>query len=362
MNYQNIIFTLAVSFLITFVAMPVVRTIACKIGAVDVPKDGRRMHKRPIPRLGGMAMVYGFLVSILCFAEMTPQMWGMLAGATIIFILGVVDDVKALGAKLKFAVQIVAAVIVVLSGVSINFLSVPTFISSSGILELPKVVAFFVSVLWILGITNAVNLIDGLDGLAAGVSTIASLSMLIIAVMSANASVAVISAALVGCCLGFLPFNLNPAKMFMGDCGATFLGFVLATMSIQGLFKGYAIISFAVPFLILGLPIFDTSFAILRRIMHRKPIMTADRGHLHHRLIDMGFSQKQTVAILYSISSLLGLCAIIMAASGTVKAVTIIFAVVIFLVIGSYFSTKPEKEADKTEEIQENGERKNENK
>lgn len=341
-DYKWILLTLAVSFLVTFIAVPIVKMIAEKIGAVDVPKDNRRMHKKPIPRLGGLAMIYGFFVSILCFTSITPEIRGILIGCLILGGLGVIDDIHPLGAKLKLAVQTIAAIIPVLSGVSIAFFSVPKFIDPSGMLHLNPIVGAVISVIWIIAITNAVNLIDGLDGLAAGVSSIASMSILFIAVINSNSLIAVLAAALVGSCLGFLPFNVNPAKIFMGDTGSTFLGYILATMSIYGLFKGYALITFVAPFLILGLPIFDTAFAIIRRIIHHRPIMGADRGHLHHRLIDMGFSQKQTVAILYSITSLLGLSAIIMSTSGTmVQGIFLLVSVALFLGVGFYFSRKP---------------------
>ena len=176
------------------------------------------------------------------------------------------------------------------------------------------------TVLWIVAITNAVNLIDGLDGLAVGVATISSLTMLVIAMLVSENVVALMMAALAGGCIGFMPYNLNPAKIFMGDTGSTFLGFVLATVSIQGLFKFYTIISFAVPFLMLGLPLFDTCFAILRRLAKGQSPMAPDRSHVHHRLIDMGFNQKQAVAILYVISAILGLSAVVLTTSGALKA------------------------------------------
>lgn len=359
-DYKWILLTLAVSFLVTFIAVPIVKMIAEKIGAVDVPKDGRRMHKKPIPRLGGLAMIYGFFVSILCFtSDLTPEIRGIMIGCLILGGLGVIDDIHPLSAKLKLAVQIVAAIIPVLSGVTIAFFSVPKFINPSGMLHLNPIVGAVISVFWIIAITNAVNLIDGLDGLAAGVSSIASMSILFIAVINGNSLIAVLAAALVGSCVGFLPFNVNPAKIFMGDTGSTFLGYILATMSIYGLFKGYALITFVAPFLILGLPIFDTAFAIIRRMIHHKPIMGADRGHLHHRLIDMGFSQKQTVAILYSITSLLGLSAIIMSTSGTmIQGIFLILSVALFLGVGFYFSRKPNA---KQEEVTEPAETQPEN-
>ena len=181
-----------------------------------------------------------------------------------------------------------------------------------------------VTVLWIVGVTNAVNLIDGLDGLASGVSTISAMTMLVIAILVSEQQVAIVMAALAGACLGFMPYNKNPAKMFMGDTGSTFLGYILATYSIQGLFKYYAIVSFAVPFLVLGLPIFDTAFAIVRRVARGQSPMTPDRGHIHHRMMDMGLNQKQTVAALYVVSSLLGLSAVVLTTSGELKAMLLL--------------------------------------
>ena len=309
---------LVVSFLMT----PVVKTFAYKVGAVDVPKDARRMHKVPIPRLGGLAIFIGFMVSVLILGGVrggNGQMQSILLGSVIIVVLGVVDDIMALPAMLKFVVQIAAALIPALNGVVIQAFSNPNIFSDSLYWVLgPLSVPF--TVLWIVAITNAVNLIDGLDGLANGVSAISATTMLVIALLASEAQVAIVMAALVGACVGFMPYNLNPAKMFMGDTGATFLGYILATMSIQGLFKFYAVISFAVPFLILGLPIFDTAFAFIRRIAHGQSPMHADRGHIHHRLIDMGLNQKQAVATLYVISAMLGLSAVVLTTGGEQKA------------------------------------------
>ncbi len=311
--------TLVISALISFITTPVVRILAFKIGAVDVPKDARRMHKAPIPRIGGLAIFLGFLLSSLIFLPLTQQFQGMLLGAIIIVILGVFDDIYELPAKPKFCIQILAALVAALHGNVISILSNPNIFSTEpywhlGVLSIPF------TVLWIVAITNAVNLIDGLDGLACGVSTISSMTMLVIALTVSESNVAILMGALVGACLGFLPYNLNPAKIFMGDTGSTFLGFILAVTSIQGLFKLFAVVSFAVPFLILGLPIFDTCFAILRRIATGRSPMSPDREHIHHRLIDMGFSQKQAVATLYVISAILGLSAVILTTSGVVKA------------------------------------------
>jgi len=313
------------ALLIAFITTPVVKSLAERVGAVDVPKDERRMHDHPIPRMGGLAIFLGFLLSALVFVPLSQSMRGMLLGAIIIVILGIFDDIYALPALPKLIVQIAAALIAVLHGNVIQVISNPNILSdnpywSLGFWSIP------VSVIWIVAITNAVNLIDGLDGLAVGVATISSLTMLVIAMLVSENVVALIMAALAGGCIGFMPYNQNPAKIFMGDTGSTFLGFVLATVSIQGLFKFYTIISFAVPFLMLGLPLFDTCFAILRRLSKGQNPMSPDRSHVHHRLIDMGFNQKQAVGILYVISAILGLSAVVLTTSGALKAMVLLCA------------------------------------
>ena len=313
------------AMVVALITTPVVKSLAFRVGAVDVPKDNRRMHDHPIPRMGGLAIFFGFLLSVLIYVELTPELTGMLLGGVIIVVLGIFDDIYALGAKFKLMVQIAAALVAVLSGNVIEVLSNPNVFSSDLWWELGWL-AYPVTIIWIVAITNAVNLIDGLDGLACGVSTISSLTMLVISLAVADGPVAVIMAALAGGCIGFLPYNLNPAKIFMGDTGSTFLGFILAVMSIQGLFKFYTIISFAVPFLMLGLPIFDTCFAFIRRIAHGQSPMHPDRSHVHHRLIDMGFNQKQAVAVLYIISAILGLCAVVLTTSGALKAMMLLLA------------------------------------
>lgn len=316
---------LLVAALVALITTPVVRSLAVRMGAVDVPKDGRRMHDHPIPRMGGLAIFFGFILSVLIFQTLTPSLRGMLLGSVIIVVLGILDDIYALPALPKFLVQIVAALVAVLEGNRIEFLSNPNIFSKEPFWELGWL-SIPISVLWIVAITNSVNLIDGLDGLACGVSTISSMTLLVIALIVSEPDVAILMAALAGACIGFLPYNLNPAKIFMGDTGSTFLGFILATVSIQGLFKFYAIISFAVPFLMLGLPIFDTCFAILRRVAKGQSPMSPDRGHIHHRLIDMGFSQKQAVAVLYIISAILGLSAVVLTTIGVVRAMLFLMA------------------------------------
>ncbi len=318
---------------LSFVLTPVVKRIAHKIGAIDVPKDNRRMHKVPIPRLGGLAVFFGFLVSVLALLPIDTEMRGILIGSVVIVVLGVIDDSVSLSPLVKLFVQIGAALIVVFHGVRIDVLSNINVLSDTAYIGLGGW-SVPVTVIWIVAITNAVNLIDGLDGLSVGVCTIASLSMLVISAIVSEYTIMLVMAALAGACIGFLPYNLNPAKIFVGDTGATFLGFMLASMSIQGMFKTYAILSFAVPFLVLGLPIFDTVFAIFRRIAHGQSPMQADRGHVHHRLIDMGFSQKQSVLILYLVSGILGTAAVLLTSSGAVRALLFVITVIIAVAIG----------------------------
>ncbi len=314
--------------LVSFIATPPVKALAHKVGAIDIPKDERRMHKRPIARMGGLAIFLGFVLSVLLFVPMTMQIRGLLLGGTIILVLGIVDDIHPLPAVPKFLVQIVAALVAVFHGNVISVLSNPNIFSDNpywvlGGLSIP------LTVFWIVAITNAVNLIDGLDGLAVGVAAISALTMLVVAMLFSEGVMVILMAALAGSCIGFMPYNLNPAKIFMGDTGSTFLGFVLATLSINGLFKFYTIISFAVPFLMLGLPLFDTCFAVLRRLSKGQNPMSPDRSHVHHRLIDMGFNQKQVVAILYVISAILGLSAVVLTTSGELKAMALLIALFI---------------------------------
>ena len=318
-----------VAFVLSLATTPGVKWFANRVGAIDVPKDARRVHKSPIPRLGGLAIFIAFLLSAVLFADINRQFRGVLIGSVVVVIIGVIDDIMPLRAYIKLIFQIIAALIAVFHGVVVETFSNP-FITgtdiSLGYLAIP------ITVIWIVAITNSFNLIDGLDGLAVGVSTICSTFMLVISLMVpevSDSNVTIIIAALAGACLGFIPYNFNPAKIFMGDTGALLLGYVLATVSILGLFKIHAVVSFAAPFLILALPIIDTAFAFIRRLIKGKNPMSPDRGHFHHRLIDMGLSQKQAVAILYTISALLGFVAVVITASGTTRVLILIIAVLV---------------------------------
>ncbi len=324
----RVLLALVIAGVVAFATTPLVKMLSVKWGAIDVPRDDRRMHDHPIPRMGGLAIFFGFMVAAVLLVPLDDARKGMLLGSVIIVILGVFDDKYALPARLKFVVQIVAALIAALAGNRITVLSNPNIFSDNPYWQLGWL-SWPVTIIWIVAVTNAVNLIDGLDGLACGVSTIGSASMLVIALLVTETDVAVVMAALAGACMGFLPYNFNPAKIFMGDTGATFLGFIMATMSAQGMFKMYSMISFVVPFIVLGLPIFDVTFAVFRRLAHGQSPMTPDRGHIHHRLIDMGFSQKQAVGVLYLVSGLLGLCAVVLTATRATRTALVLFAVVV---------------------------------
>ena len=314
----KLLMALAAAFIISFASTPVVKSFAQKVGAIDVPTEARRVHDHPIPRLGGLAIFLGFLLSVILFAEIDHKIRGILIGSVIIVATGAIDDVVSLRAIVKLIIQIIVAIIAVMHGVVIEVVMNPNVFAEAehitlGLLSIPA------TILWIVAVTNAVNLIDGLDGLAVGVSTIASVTMLVVAVVVAEPNVAIILACLAGACVGFMPYNLNPAKIFMGDTGALLLGYVLSTMSVVGMFKFYAIVSFFGPVLALAVPIMDTSFAFTRRILKGQSPFKPDRGHFHHRLLDMGMSQKQAVSVLYTVSIILGVTAVVLATTGELK-------------------------------------------
>ena len=348
----QVLVSLAAALVMSFALTPVVKVFAQKVGAMDVPRDGRRMHDHPIPRLGGLAMFLGFLVSTLLFSKVDPQVRGMLLGCVLVVITGVIDDIVPLKWWLKLILQIAAALVAVFSGIRIEVFSNPIPFMGAEWLILREL-SIPITVLWIVLVTNSVNLIDGLDGLAVGVSAIDSLAMLVIALLVSEGNVAIIMAALVGACVGFMPYNMNPAKIFAGDTGALLLGYVLATMSVIGLFKTYAIISFLLPFLLLALPLFDTGFAIIRRLIHGQSPMHPDRGHVHHRLIDMGLNQKQAVAILYCVSAVFGLSAVVLATSGGMKALLLVLAFLATGLLAGFVlrsGHRPEPEAPKAKD------------
>ncbi len=293
-----------ISLIISYLMTPVIRKLALFIGAYDIP-DKRRIHNGNIPNIGGVAIYCGFAAGIFLFASFDKMITGIFIGGTFILILGLLDDLYELKPFLKLMGQIAAASILIFYGINIQFITNPFGeLLYLGYWGIP------LTIFWVVAITNTINLIDGLDGLATGVSIIAVITLFFVALQEGRILPAVMAVALAGSALGFLKYNFYPAKIFMGDTGAMFCGYILAAISIVGALKSAAVVTVFVPLLALGIPIFDTIFAIIRRIYNRKPISKADKGHIHHRLLALGWTQMQAVLIVYGISIVLGLVAI----------------------------------------------------
>lgn len=307
--YYHYIIAFLIALITTVITTPIVKKIALRFDIVDKPSD-RKIHECDMPRLGGLAIVFGVIVGFLYLTPESDYMSRIIIGGLIIIILGMIDDKVTLSPKTKLFGQIIAAIVVVSSGLLIEYVTIPFY----GKLEF-GMFSHLITVLWIIGITNAINLIDGLDGLAAGVSSIALTTILIMAVLDNQWLVIALSLILLGSTIGFLFFNFYPAKIFMGDTGALFLGYSISIISILGLFKSVTIFSLVIPVIILAVPIFDTFFAIVRRIINGQKISRPDNQHLHHRLISMGFSHRATVLIIYGVSAFFGISAIIFSAS-----------------------------------------------
>ncbi len=321
------------SGMIAFCLGPFSIWLARKVGAVDWPNQ-RKVHNRAMPRIGGVAifagvMIPGLFVSMVVLKGDYMPFWGILAGGTIVFLVGLFDDLYQLNPWVKLGGQCVAACVAMGFGLRVHFItSLSEGMLGLGYLSIP------ITFLWLVGVTNAVNLIDGLDGLAAGVSGIAALSMGIVAYMQGQPSLLVLSVLIAGAVLGFLPYNFHPAQTFMGDCGSNFLGFLMAATAVLGVVKTTAVISLIVPILILGVPILDTFFAIIRRVHNRVGIFQPDKNHLHHRLMSMGLSHQQAVLVIYGISAFFGGSAIIMRMVTTPEAMLILMIVLIIVAIG----------------------------
>lgn len=348
-EYIIIILAFAVAALMSFLCSPLAQKVAAKIGAIDVPKDNRRMHKKPIPRLGGLAIFLGFFISTLVFTIdfIDIEIYGILMGGMVIVALGMADDVLALKASRKFVVQLIAIALPVVCGARIE--QFPNFFGDTAYVTLPAFWSYAVSFIWLLAILNAVNIIDGLDGLACGVSSIMTISSLAILILLEAAQASVLAAALAGACIGFLPYNFNPAKMFMGDTGSMFIGYSLACLSIVGIFKASGLVTFFVPIILYLLPIFDLLFAAVRRILSGKSPTQGDKSHLHHKLIAVGLSQKKAVVLLYGVSALLGLCAALLAVDDFTKTMIIIGAFFIVAMLVAYFFYRKEDKLEKGE-------------
>lgn len=318
---QIYIVSFVIAVAVAYFATPHVKELAIKAGAMDTPNE-RKVHREPIPRMGGLAIYFGVVAAVFISMKINHEILGILVGGSIMLAVGIIDDIKQLSAKIKLAGQILAAMALIAFGVRIEWLTNPF-----GSMIYLDYLSIPVTILWIVAVTNTVNLIDGLDGLAAGVSSIASITILFVALQQNLWMVALLTAAIAGSALGFLFHNFNPAKIFMGDTGSLFLGYMLAAVSIMGAVKGAATIALFVPIVALGLPIMDTAFAIIRRYHHGVPIFRPDKGHLHHRLLAMGLSQKQVVLSMYVISGLLGLSAIILSEVSQLHAFLILIAI-----------------------------------
>ena len=347
--WGDIAIAFLLAFITSYVITPYTIRFAKKIGALDIPKESRKIHEKPMPRLGGLAVILGFLLSVIYLLIVTSiekttnlfgpeqyftKLMGFLYGIVILGIFCFFDDLKNINPFVKLMGQILAAIIVVRSGIQIDRINLPFF--TTVITE--EISAIIITIIWIVGITNAINLIDGLDGLSSGVSLISCLSLTIIFSLNGSSLISIILiTALAGSILGFLPYNFNPAKTFIGDTGSNFLGFSLSIISILGMAKTYTAIVIIAPLIVFALPILDTGFAIIRRIIKTKSIrgvFKADKEHLHHKIMKHGYTQKQAVLMLYGISATFGMFAIILLDSGIWKALSFALMILGIVAIG----------------------------
>ena len=347
--WGDIAIAFLLAFITTFVVTPHTMRLAKKVGAIDIPND-RRVNKKPMPRLGGLAVISGFFVSIIYLFITTSiegklnlfgqenyyiKMIGFFVGIVVLGITCYIDDVKGIPSLVKLASQIIASIIVVACGIRIENISIPF---TQGKIVISEVFSYIITICWIVGITNAINLIDGLDGLSSGVTLISCLSLLMVFALNGSPLIAIVLiTALAGALVGFLPFNFSPAKTFIGDTGSNFMGFSLAIISILGVAKTYTALVLIAPIIILGMPIFDTIFAIFRRIIKGKSIKAVfkpDKGHLHHKLMSKGYTQKQAVLIMYGITAILGMFAVILLESGIWKALSFAILIIAIVAIG----------------------------
>ncbi len=294
-----------VAFITCFCLTPPVRRFAVNVDAIDVPNE-RRINDHPIPRMGGLAIFCGFVLSVILFVDMDLQVIGLLLGCVTIAVFGALDDILGLNPWIKLGGQFLAAYVALRCGIVFDAISNPGFLDAGTTIQIGWL-SVPVTILWIV------------------VSMIVPVS---------TGSVPLLLACLTGACLGFMPYNMNPAKIFMGDVGSQFLGYVLACVSIMGLFKFHAVITLIVPFLALAIPLFDTVSSFFRRILHGQSPFHADRGHIHHRLLATGMSQKQAVATLYGVSAVLGIIAVMIAGPGTeIRIVCVVTVFVISLAV-----------------------------
>lgn len=334
--------TFLTSLIIPLLITPMVMVLANKIGAVDRPNSNRKIHTKCTPRLGGLSIYISFIVTIaLNYNILDNHLKGLLVGSLLIVACGILDDMKELTYKTKLVFQILAALMLIFNGISIDKISL--FMSGSGKYIDLGALSIPITILWVVGVTNAINLIDGLDGLACGLSAISSIFLCIVSISTGNIPVALLLIIIAGASLGFLPYNFNPAKIFMGDTGSLFLGFSLAALSIQGTVKYATTIIVVIPLLTIGLPIYDTLVTIIRRFIQGKPIMAPDKQHFHHRMLSLGLSQKQVALLSYLINILLGFLAISIVFIKDVNIVFILGFIILltsFIIVENFFYSK----------------------
>ncbi|PAV31309.1 undecaprenyl-phosphate alpha-N-acetylglucosaminyl 1-phosphate transferase [Virgibacillus profundi] len=324
-NVTDLIIAFLISFCATLFLMYPIKRLAVKMNVIDMP-NYRKVHKTPLPRLGGLGIYLGTVIGLLYLRPTNEYFLEICIGAVIIIITGLLDDKFSIKPMLKLTGQIIPAALLIYSGLIIERITIPFF----GVIELGYF-SILITLLWIVGITNAINLIDGLDGLASGVSTIALTSIFIMAIMDERILVGYLCIVLIGSNLGFLFHNFHPAKVYMGDTGSLFLGYSIAVISILGLFKNITLFSFIIPVIVLAVPIFDTLFAMVRRMLSGEKIMMPDKKHIHHQLLLAGFSHKTSVLIIYAFSILFGALAILF--SNASLNLTLIVSIIVLIMV-----------------------------
>ena len=350
-EYLDQIFFMALTtFVFTAIIMPITIKIAEHIGAIDIPRDGRRVHNRPIPKLGGLGIFLGFLFGYMLFGVQSVQMNSILIASFIIILYGIIDDIKTLNARYELVGQLLAAAIIVFYGqIVLTEVSVFGQVFEFGIFAYP------ITIFFILGCTNVIRLIDGLDGLSSGISSIFFLTIGIIAFFQGRVETLEITTAFImlGATLGFLVHNFYPAKLFAGEAGSAFMGFMISIISLLG-YKGTFVTSLLVPILILAVPILDTLFAIIRRKLRGRPIFEADKEHLHHQFMKITHSQRRTVLVIYAIDILFSITSILYVLNDPYLAIAIylvLLVIVLWLILHtSIISDKVEKKVKRFEE------------
>ena len=339
MRSYLILFTM--SFMLTLLLTPFVRRKAIEWGAIDLPDNRRRIHLKPTPRLGGIAIYLSFMATLLCvpllgnyvsyfFRESLTGLVAILVPATFIFLFGIYDDFRGSSASLKILSQVIATAMIYAFGFRISHLSTPF----GGSWELPALLSFPLTALWVVGVTNAFNLIDGIDGLAAGASVFALLSILFFSITQGAPEISLVAVVLIGAVIGFLRYNFNPATIFLGDSGALFLGFMAAALSLAGSQKGSTIIAIAIPLVSFGLPVVEAWLSLVRRFLSGEPLFQSDRGHIHHMLLQRGLNQRQAAILLYAVCALFSLFGLMLLNPARNLAALIFFVLGVGIVFG----------------------------